>query len=62
MTGKELQNIRTIRRILDAHSIPHYVKDGRIYADSMIAGTEKFECVEDCTDWSRQELFSWLGY
>jgi len=51
-----------ISKILSAHGVPHYIRDGRVYADSMISGTEKFEIVEDCTDWSRKRLLSWLGY
>ena len=54
--------IKTIKQILDAHGVPHYEKDGSIYADSMIAGTDVFEHVENVTKWSREKLFSWLGY
>jgi len=54
--------IECIAKILDLHSVPHFTKDGRIYADSMQAFTELFEEVEDLTDFSRSELYSWLGY
>lgn len=54
--------IEQICKILDLHSVPHYEKDGRVYADSMVAFTEVFQEVEDVTDWSRGELYSWLGY
>lgn len=29
-----------IKKVLDAHSIPNYIADDRIYADSMIGGTK----------------------
>lgn len=51
-----------IIRILDLHSVPHYERAGRIYADSMIAGTGLFERVEDVTDWTHRQLLEWLGY
>ena len=54
--------IEYIAKILALHSVPHFTKDGRIYADSMIAHTELFEKVEDLTDFTRSELYSWLGY
>ena len=52
----------TIKAILNTHGVPYFEKDGRIYADSMIAYTKPFEYIEDVTDWSKQQLFSWLGY
>lgn len=51
-----------IIRILNAHSVPYYEADGRIYADSMLSGTEVFEKVEDVTDWTLKSLLAWLGY
>ena len=54
--------IEEIARILDAHSVPYFIKDGRIYADSMIAFTALFEEVEDVTDYTRSQLYAWLGY
>ena len=51
-----------IRKILDAHNIPNYEKNNCIYADSMIAETEVFECVENMTGWSKKLIFEWLGY
>ncbi len=53
---------KQIAKILDLHSIPHYTKDGRIYADAMTAGTALFEEVEDLTDYTRSQLYAWLGY
>lgn len=54
--------IECVVKILESHSVPYFTKDGRIYADSMQAFTELFEEVEDLTDFSRSELYSWLGY
>lgn len=53
---------KNIRTLLKSHSIPFYERGGRIYADSMISGTELFEIVEDVTEWTRGELLGWLGY
>ena len=55
-------NIIEIIKILNLHSVPHYEKDGRIYVDSMIGGTDLFEIVEDVTEWSYKKLRLWLGY
>lgn len=54
--------VERIAKVLDAHSVPYRIESGRILADSMIAGTELFEEVEDLTDYSRTELYDWLGY
>ena len=54
--------IAQIQTILPNHSIPFYVQNGRILADSMIAYTELFQEVVDLTDYTRQQLFAWLGY
>lgn len=51
-----------ICRVLEMHSVPYFEKDGRIFADSMLADAELFEEVEDVTDWSKSELYCWLGY
>lgn len=51
-----------IGKILDLHNIPHYEKDGEIFADSMIAYTGKFEYVENLTGYSKKALYEWLGY
>lgn len=51
-----------IGKILKAHSIPYYEKNGRIFADSMLAGTEVFEEMKDLTGISRKKLYEWLGY
>lgn len=52
----------TIIRILNLHSIPYQVCGDHILVDSMIAGTTLFERTEDVTDWTRRQLYSWLGY
>ncbi len=54
--------IIVISRILKNHNIPFYVKNSRIYADSMCGGTEIYEEVIDVTDYSRAQLYEWLGY
>lgn len=51
--------IERIKKILDAHSTPYYIKCGRIFADCMFAFREKFE---DVTGWSKSQLYAWLGY
>jgi hypothetical protein len=52
----------TIKQILKDHGVPHYERNGNIYADSMIGGTTLFERVENVTLWTRSELYAWLGY
>lgn len=54
--------IKSITAILKQHGVPFYEQNGRIYADSMISGTETFEEVEDVTEWTFGELLGWLGY
>lgn len=53
---------KKICTVLDQHSIPYYIKSGRIYADSMESGTELFGEVVDVTDWTARALLDWLGY
>ena len=55
-------DISKIKKILDAHSVPNYIKGGHIFADSMLSGCAMFEIVEDVTDWSKSQLYAWLGY
>ena len=52
----------TIKQILKNHSVPHYERNGNIYADSMEHGTKLFEIVHNVTLWTRNELYAWLGY
>lgn len=58
MNGK----IERMQKILDDHGIPNYVQNGHLYADSMLSGYPIFYEVEDLTNYSRSELYSWLGY
>lgn len=53
---------RKIKRILDAHSVPNFEKEGRIYADSILAGSDLLEDLEDMTGWSMERLRAWIGY
>ena len=55
-------SISKIQSILDSHGVPSFISAGRIFADSMGAFTAPFEEIEDLTDYSRAELFAWLGY
>lgn len=53
----------TIIKILDLHFIPWMItQNGRVIVDSMIGGTRVFEFTEDVTDWTRSQLYDWLGY
>lgn len=54
--------IKQIEKILNNHSVPFYTKDGKVYADSMLADTDVFENVVNVTNWSKTKLFQWLGY
>ena len=56
--------IKEIKKILDNHGVPNYTTGDKIFADSMISTTKKFEVVEDVdvTKWSRKKLYIWLGY
>lgn len=51
-----------IARILEDHGVPYQVMDGQVIADSMIAGTDLFEEVETVSNWTRSQLYEWLGY
>lgn len=55
-------NNAAISRILDAHNIPHYIKNGRLYADTMECGTQLYERTEELTGISKSDLYLWLGY
>jgi hypothetical protein len=54
--------IQKISKILDYHGVPFFVKDNRIYADSMICGTKLFEETVDVTEYTLKDLAIWLGY
>jgi hypothetical protein len=51
-----------IKQILKIHGVPHYERNGNVYADSMIGGTALFEKVVNVTTWSKSKLLKWLGY
>jgi hypothetical protein len=53
---------KRIAWILDNHGIPHFEENDRIYADSMIVGTELFEQTDDLTGYTVGKLRKWLGY
>lgn len=55
-------SIEKIGKILALHYVPFKILNGRIYADSMIAGTDIFEQIEDMTEKSPSEIYEWLGY
>lgn len=57
-----MENVDKIARILDAHGVPYYIAAGRIYADAMLTGAPLFAEVVDLTDYTRPELYAWLGY
>lgn len=56
MTLKQIENI------LKLHNVPYYIENDCIYADSMIADTEIFECTKNVTQWTQKQLYAWLGY
>lgn len=56
------ERIEKIRKILDLHGVPNYTQNGSLYADSMISGKKLFEEVENVTDWTKNQLYIWLGY
>lgn len=58
---EKLSNKR-IARILRAHNVPHYIRNGRIYADTMESFKRRFESVDDLTGYTQDELKNWLGY
>ena len=54
--------VQRLTNILDLHFIPYFVREGRVIADSMIGGTGLFENTIDITDYTKEKLYSWLGY
>lgn len=55
-------SIPSIAKILDSHSVPYFINNGHIYADSMVAFSALFDEVVEMTCWSCDEIYSWLGY
>ena len=54
--------VAKICKILNMHYVPFKILNGRIYADSMIGGTDIFEVTVDMTHKSLSEVYEWLGY
>ena len=54
--------IITIAKILDNHYVPYKVIGTRIIADTMVTDKALFEETIDLTDYSKQDLYNWLGY
>lgn len=55
-------SIKKIAAILEAHSVPYKTENGRIYADSMEAFTPLFSQTVDVTEYTKGQLYAWLGY
>lgn len=55
-------DIKTITAILNRHSVPYMIQGGRVLADSMQAFTPLFSETVDITDYTLNQLKSWLGY
>ena len=53
---------KQITKILDQHSVPYIIQGGRVLADSMEAFTPLFSKTVDVTNYTRFQLYSWLGY
>ena len=54
--------ITQISKILDLHSVPYFIENGRIYADSMNSLVLLWDQVIDLTNYTRRQLLDWLGY
>ena len=54
--------INKIAAILEAHSVPYKTENGRIYADSMEAFTTLFSETVDVTEYTKDQLYNYLGY
>ena len=54
-----MNNIDTIRKILDAHCILTTWYDGKLYA---LENAGKESRLVDVTNWSKKKLYDWLGY
>lgn len=54
--------IKKIAAILEAHNVPYKTENGRIYADSMIAFSPLFSETVDVTEYTKDQLYAWLGY
>lgn len=50
--------IEDIALTLETHSVPYYIKNDRIYADTMDAAKADLEEVEDLTDYTCSQLYA----
>ena len=55
-------SVNTITKILDEHGVPYMIQGGRVLADSMLAFTPLFSETVDVTNYTKNQLYSWLGY
>lgn len=55
-------DIKTIAAILSRHSVPFKIENDRILADSMQANIPLFQETVDLTDYTKSQLYDWLGY
>ena len=53
---------KQITTTLRQHSVPYMIQNGRILADSMEAGTALFQATVDVTNYTKGQLYAWLGY
>jgi hypothetical protein len=61
MFGKMALETRLV--VIDTHAIETDVRDGRLFAAEVTCKDGVASTVWiDVTDWSRAELFAWLGY
>lgn len=54
-----MNTIDAIRKILDAHCILTTFYDGKLYAYEAANKDSKFI---DVTNWSKKQIYDWLGY
>lgn len=56
-------NNKKIRNILDQHHIENRESSGRVYAvNAWTQNGRYYEELEDVTDYTKSELYAWLGY
>ena len=54
-----MENLSTIRKILDEHCILTTLYNGKLYAYENANKDSKFI---DVTNWSKKQIYDWLGY
>lgn len=63
MTHNKPLTTEELTRILRMHNVSAIVtQDGRVLADTMRAGTKRFDETEDVTGYTARQLREWLGY